>query len=231
MVRAVKSRIDDSRDTNSEIMKAETIVIVYKWHSSEDEVTHITFQSHNLEDLPTGSYHGYRPGEKRIYTRFFQWIENLPVSVKTTSEEDNSRMPPALYEQWQNSGEAFGHWIKDRKFIGNKAERVSMKIPFALFDYWHDHGHQDDNEENKVRLYSLYQELHARPATSKMLRPVVKPLAKPDDNPEAYAPGAFRLGIQAYEEDMSIRPGTNRVDSALNNDAASDNPRRWCGFW
>lgn len=104
MIWAVKCRIDANRDTNSEIIKAETIVIIYEWHSSpEDDVAHITLHSRNLDGDRTGSYHGCRPGEQKLYRIFFKWAKNLPASVETPSEEDISRMPPALFKHWQDS--------------------------------------------------------------------------------------------------------------------------------
>ncbi|KAE9975536.1 hypothetical protein BLS_002540 [Venturia inaequalis] len=219
MIWAVKCRIDESRDTNSPIMKAETIIITYKWHCSlEDDTVHITLQSRNLEDGHTGSYHGHRPGEEKLYKKFFKWIENLPTSVKTPSERDISRMPPALYEQWQNSGEAFGHWINEKKFIGARPKSVSMRLPIALFDYWHQNGNQADNEENIAELYRLYEDLLANPSDSRMLRPVFKPLAKLGDNPGAYTPGAYGLRMQAVNEDRRTEPRTDRVESAVEED-------------
>lgn len=216
MIWAVKCRIDANRDTNSEIIKAETIVIIYEWHSSpQDDVAHITLHSRNLDGDRTGSYHGYRPGEQKLYRTFFKWAKNLPASVETPSEGDISRMPPALFEHWQDSGQAFGHWLKKESFLGNKPKRVSMVLPITLFDYWHQTGSQDDSEENIARLYSLYQDWKASPADSKMLRPVIKPLAKPGENPCAYTPGGFGYGIQPHREDRRVTLRANRPKPAV----------------
>lgn len=219
MIWAVNRKINESRNMNREIVKAETIEIFFRWHPSPgDKAPHITFCSRNLADVHTGSCHGHRPGEKDAYDSFFKWMKNSSVEVETPSEEVVMRMPPALYEQWQNSGEAFGHWINDEKFIGAKPERVSMRFPIALFDYWHRNGCQIDNEENKLGLYALYQEWKTNPADIKWFRPVVKPLAKLGENPGAYALGAYGLSLQAVDEDPSFKPPMDRVDSAVEQD-------------
>ncbi|KAE9973322.1 hypothetical protein EG328_004446 [Venturia inaequalis] len=219
MIWAVNRVIERSRNINREINKAETIVIVFKWHPSQkDPVPHITFSSRNLADDHTNSYHGHRPGEQDSYNAFFEWMKDWPHQDETPSEEAIMRMPPALYEQWQNSGEAFGPWMNDKKFIGPKPKSVSMRIPIALFNYWHQNGNQADNQENIAGLYRLYEDLLANPSDSRMLRPVVKPLAKLGDNPGAYTPGAYGLRMQAVNKDPCIEPRTDRVGSAVEED-------------